>query len=101
VDDKNSGQPSMLLRPLASAPQGLPEPLDLGDRTGVQSVEDVLRDPPARGRGLGVIDRADLLVDAPVTSTSPCGSPIGRYFVSRSRCMSVRCSTPVSRVRRP
>ena len=50
---------------LAPAAQSLAESLDLGDRAGVERVEELLGELAARGLALGVVDRADLLVDAP------------------------------------
>jgi hypothetical protein len=49
---------------LAPAAQSLAESLDLGDRAGVERVEELLGEHAARGLALGVVDRADLLVDA-------------------------------------
>ena len=50
---------------LAPAAQNLAESLDLGDRAGVERVEELLGELAARGLAFGLVDRADLLVDAP------------------------------------
>jgi len=49
---------------LAPAAQSLAESLDLGDRAGVERVEELLGELAARGLAFGVVDRADLLVGA-------------------------------------
>jgi hypothetical protein len=85
---------------LAPSPQCLAEPGDFGNRAGVQGVEDLLGDVAAGGGAVGVVDRADPLVDVPGDLDLAVGSPTGRYLSRRSRCRVVRCSTPVSRVRR-
>ena len=78
---------------LAPAAQSLAESLDLGDRAGVECVEELLGELAARGLAPGVVE-ADLLIDAPgdlnlaigVTDrqvlVEPFASPVGGMLVA-------------------
>ena len=76
-------------------PQGPAESGDLGDRAGRERADDLLGQPPARGRGVGLVDRAELLVGVPGDGRPrQVGSPATRPAFSLAICLSVRCSRP-------
>ena len=63
VGDPAGGEVGQDLGPPLS--QRPPEPGDLGDRAGVQGLEEPLRDLLAGGRRAGAVDRPEPLIDAP------------------------------------